>query len=78
MVVIIMSKRYPAEVREKAVRLALERLDEIESPYTAVKVIGPIVDVHHKTCHLAVKVVDSRGIARRAMTTTAASSRPTS
>ncbi|MFF0494342.1 hypothetical protein ACFYTQ_35440 [Nocardia sp. NPDC004068] len=32
-----MTKRYPPEVREKAVRLVLERLDEFESAYAAAR-----------------------------------------
>jgi hypothetical protein len=42
--VVTMSKRYPPEVREKAVRLALARLDEYGSPYAAAKAIGPNVE----------------------------------
>ncbi|WP_063814725.1 transposase [Nocardia fusca] len=53
--VTIMSKRYPPEVREKAVRLALERLDEYGSAYAAARVIGPLVDVHHETLRLWIK-----------------------
>ncbi len=51
----IMSKRYPPEVREKAVRLALERLDEYGSAYAAARAIGPMVDVHHETLRLWIK-----------------------
>ncbi|MET8763352.1 hypothetical protein [Lentzea sp. NPDC004782] len=42
--VVIMSKRYPPEVREKAARPVLERLDRYESPYAAAlppATIGP-------------------------------------
>ncbi len=53
--VTIMSKRYPSEVREKAVRLALERLDEYGSAYAAARAIGPLVDVHHETLRLWIK-----------------------
>ena len=53
--VVIMSKRYPPEVREKAVRLALERLAEYESPYAAAKAIGPMVDVHYETLRVWIK-----------------------
>jgi transposase len=53
--VTIMSKRYPPEVREKAVRLALERLDEYGSAYAAARAIGPLVDVHHETLRLWIK-----------------------
>ncbi|TQM25743.1 transposase [Nocardia bhagyanarayanae] len=51
----IMSKRYPPEVRKKAVRLALERLDEYGSAYAAARAIGPMVDVHHETLRLWIK-----------------------
>lgn len=50
-----MSKRYPPEVRDKAVRLALERLDEYGSAYAAARAIGPLVDVHHETLRLWIK-----------------------
>jgi transposase len=46
---VAMSKRYPLEVREKAVRLALDRLDEYGSAYDAAHAIGPMVDVHPET-----------------------------
>jgi transposase len=44
-----MPKRYPPEVRDKAVRLALDHLDEYGSPYAAAHAIGPRVDVHPET-----------------------------
>ncbi|MQY26307.1 transposase [Nocardia aurantia] len=50
-----MSKRYPPEVREKAVRLALERLDEYGSPYAAAQAIAPLVDVHYETLRIWIK-----------------------
>jgi transposase len=46
---VTMSKRYPPEVREKAVRLALDHLDEYGSAYAAAHTIGPMVDVHPET-----------------------------
>lgn len=56
-----MSKRYPPEVREKAVRLVLERLDEFESPYAAARAIGPLVDVHYETLRVWVKKALAQG-----------------
>ena len=44
-----MSKRYPPEVRNKALRLALDHLDEYPSAYAAAHAIGPMVDVHPET-----------------------------
>lgn len=46
---VTMAKRYPPEVREKAVRLALDHLDEYPSAYAAAHAIGPMVDVHPET-----------------------------
>lgn len=46
---VTMSKRYPPEVREKALRLALDHLDEYPSAYAAAHAIGPMVDVHPET-----------------------------
>jgi transposase len=51
----IMSKRYPPEGREKAVRLALERLDEYGTPYAAAQAIAPLVDVHFETLRIWIK-----------------------
>ncbi|MET8763533.1 transposase [Lentzea sp. NPDC004782] len=59
--VVTMSKRYPPEVREKAVRLALERLDEYESPYAAANAIGPMVDVHYETLRVWIKKALAEG-----------------
>ncbi|MGV9680887.1 IS3 family transposase [Nocardia sp. NPDC003482] len=56
-----MTKRYPPEVREKAVRLVLERLDEFESPYAAARAIGPLVDVHYETLRVWVKKALAQG-----------------
>lgn len=47
-----MSKRYPPEAREKALRLALDRLDDYGSAYAAAQAIGPKVDVHPETLRL--------------------------
>ncbi len=40
-----MSKQYPKEQRERAVRMVLDRLDEYESPYLVCKAIGPKVGI---------------------------------
>lgn len=48
-----MSKRYPPEVREKAVRLALERLDEYGTPYAAAQAIAPRLADHEIAAALA-------------------------
>ncbi|WP_431711863.1 transposase [Glutamicibacter uratoxydans] len=40
-----MPKKYPAEVRERAVRMVLERLSEYPSVYAACKAVAPKLDV---------------------------------
>ncbi|MGV9409019.1 transposase [Nocardia sp. NPDC003693] len=50
-----MTRRYPAEVRERAISLALEALDEFTSPYAAARAIGPQVGVHYETLRVWVK-----------------------
>ncbi|MEU6559459.1 IS3 family transposase [Nocardia nova] len=56
-----MSKRYPPDVREKAVRLALERLDEYGTPYAAAQAIAPLVDVHYETPRIWIKKALAEG-----------------
>ncbi|MBF6341131.1 hypothetical protein IU450_35375 [Nocardia abscessus] len=53
---VIMPKRYPPEVREKFLRLALDYLDEYPSTYAAAQAmyaaaqaIGPMADGHPET-----------------------------
>ncbi len=43
---VTMPKRYPPEVRAKALRLELDHLDEYPYAYAAAQAIGPMVDVH--------------------------------
>ncbi|MEU0539111.1 transposase [Nocardia sp. NPDC005978] len=50
-----MTRRYPTEVREQAVRLVLEALDEFTTPYAAARAIGPQVGVHYETLRVWVK-----------------------
>ncbi len=40
-----MPKKYPAEVRERAVRMVLDRLSEYPSVYAACKAVAPKLDV---------------------------------
>ncbi|MBF6353365.1 hypothetical protein IU449_02175 [Nocardia higoensis] len=57
----IMSKRYPPEVREKAVRLALERLDEYGTPQAAAQAIAPLLEVHFETLRIWIKKALAEG-----------------
>jgi transposase len=41
----IMSKRYPPELRARAVKMVLDHLDEYRSVYAACQAIGPKVGV---------------------------------
>ncbi|MFE9319476.1 hypothetical protein ACIHDR_07275 [Nocardia sp. NPDC052278] len=61
-----MSMRYPPEVREKAARLALERIDEYGSPYAAAQAIAPTVDVHYETLRIWIKKALAEGAAGQA------------
>ncbi|CAM2917696.1 transposase [Skermania piniformis] len=63
-----MSKRYPPEVREKALRLALDRLDEYGSAYAAAQAIGSMVDVHPETLRLWIVKAQSAGVSASAPT----------
>ena len=56
---VTMSRRYPPEVRQKAVRLALDHLDEYPSAYAAAHAISPMVDVQPET--LRVWIAESEG-----------------
>lgn len=40
-----MSKRYPKQVRDRAVRMVTDHLDEYDSPYLACQAIAPKVGV---------------------------------
>jgi transposase len=44
-----MSKHYPVEQRERAVKMVLEHLDEYRSVYAASQAIGPKVGVGSET-----------------------------
>ncbi|WP_406276908.1 hypothetical protein OH799_07000 [Nocardia sp. NBC_00881] len=45
----------------RAVRLALERLDEYGSAYAAAQAIAPLVDVHYETLRLWIKKALAEG-----------------
>lgn len=42
-------KKYPAEQRERAVRMALDRLPEYPTPYACAKALGPKLGVGAET-----------------------------
>lgn len=42
-------KKYPAEQRERAVRMALDRLPEFPTPYACAKALGPKLGVGAET-----------------------------
>lgn len=44
-----MAKRYPVELRERATRMALERLGEYLSPWAAAQALGPKLGVGPET-----------------------------
>jgi transposase len=45
----IMSKHYPVEQRERAVKMVLDHLDEYRSVYAACQAIGPKIGVGPET-----------------------------
>jgi transposase len=45
----IMPKRYPVEQRERATRMALERLGEYKTPYACAQALGPKLGVGAET-----------------------------
>jgi transposase len=45
----IMAKRYPADLRERAMRMALDRLGEYPSPWAAAQALGPKLGVGAET-----------------------------
>jgi transposase len=45
----IMAKRYPAEQRERATRMAVDRLGEYGSPWAAAQALGPKLGVGAET-----------------------------
>jgi transposase len=44
-----MAKRYPAEQRERATRMAVDRLGEYASPWAAAQALGPKLGVGAET-----------------------------
>lgn len=44
-----MPNRYPREQRERATRMALDRVDEYRSPYAAAQALGPKLGVGVET-----------------------------
>ena len=44
-----MAKRYPADLRVRATRMALERLEEYGSPWAAAQALGPKLGVGAET-----------------------------
>jgi transposase-like protein len=45
----IMPRRYPAEQRERALRMALDRLSEYKTPYACAQALGPKLGVGAET-----------------------------
>jgi len=45
----VMPKRFPKEQRERAVRMALDRLSEYSSPWAAAQALGPKLGVGAET-----------------------------
>jgi transposase len=67
---VTMPKRYPPEVRDKALRPALDHLHQYPSAYAAAQAIGPMVDVHPETLRVWILKAQADPAATRDRTTT--------
>ena len=59
--VILMPNVYPAEVREKAVRLVLEHRDEYASEYEAIRTIAERMSLKTETVRVWVRKAEAAG-----------------
>src|SRR4029077_897263 len=65
----IMSKHYPVEQRERAVKMVLDHLDEYRSVYAACRAIGPKVGVGAESLRRGVLQAQVDASARPGVTT---------
>ena len=56
---LIMSKHYPVEQHERAVKMVLDHLDEYRSVYAACQAIGPKVVVGAKSLHTSIAFAET-------------------
>ena len=63
------SRRYPAELKERAVRLVLEHQHEYPSQWKAIRSIGEQLGVHHESLRIWVRRAETDAGARPGLTT---------
>jgi transposase len=60
---------YPAEVKERAVRMVLEHVDEYPSQWKAIESISEKLGIHHETLRIWVRRAEIDGGVRPGLTT---------
>ena len=63
------SRRYPAELKERAVRLVLEHQHEYPSQWKAIQTIGKQLGVHHESLRIWVRRAETDSGQRPGLTT---------
>lgn len=63
------SRRYPAELKERAVRLVLEHQHEYPSQWKAIQTIGKQLGVHHESLRIWVRRAETDAGQRPGLTT---------
>ena len=63
------SRRYPAELKERAVRLVLEHQHEYPSQWKAIQTIGKQPGVHHESLRIWVRRAETDAGQRPGLTT---------
>ncbi len=63
------SRRYPAELKERAVRMVFEHQDEYPSQWRAICSIGEQLGVHHESLRVWVRRAEVDGGHRPGLTT---------
>jgi transposase len=63
------SRRYPAELKERAVRMVLEHQDEYPSQWRAICSIGEQLGVHHESLRVWVRRAETDAGFRPGLTT---------
>ena len=63
------SRRYPAELKERSVRLVLEHQHEYPSQWKAIQTIGEQLGVHHESLRVWVRRAETDAGKRPGLTT---------
>ena len=63
------SRRYPPELKERAVRMVFEHHDEYRSQWNAICTIGEKLGVHHESLRICVRRAETDAGRRPGLTT---------